>query len=159
MEFISNDNELLSVTCGPCTVASDPAGRLCYYLSCVVSIVDDLDDIVPDRLQDFVRYFLLSKQEKRKLFDICTLLSPDEFIGKCMFEDEDLCKGMANKFYELHQITNRLFVTPIVSIGSKSKQVTSIMVFQESWMRNNYYNPMQQLRGALGIPLHYNMLF
>jgi hypothetical protein len=52
---------------------------------------------------------------------------------------------MGNKFYDLEAVRHNLLIAGSVMIGGQNKQVTKIMTFKMSWLRNNWTNPMQIL--------------
>ncbi|KAL3847959.1 hypothetical protein ACJMK2_018848 [Sinanodonta woodiana] len=127
------------------TVPDDPRAKLMYYLDCMCTVVD-LSNTSPNlqRLRNYTNYGLTS-DEKERLIILCVLLDPDEFIDKCIFQNDAMCLNSSNKFYEITQVNNHLLVAGNVLIGGRNRQVNKIMAFTMNWIQNNYYTPLNIL--------------
>ncbi|KAL3847857.1 hypothetical protein ACJMK2_018748 [Sinanodonta woodiana] len=127
------------------TVPDDPRAQLMYYLDCMCTVVD-LTNTSPNlqRLRNYENYSLTS-DEKERLIILCVLLDPDEFIDKCIFQNDAMCLNSRNKFYEITQVNNHLLAAGNVIIGGRNRRVNKIMAFKMSWIQDYYYTPLNIL--------------
>lgn len=123
------------------TVPAHPIARLMYYLRCICQVLS-LDDQNLDRLTNFTQYYTLTTEELDALLVLCILLSPDNLVGKCIFEDEELCGNLVTQFYELSAVQNRFVVTDSVLLGSQQRHVKKIMTFKRSFLADYYIIPI-----------------
>ena len=127
------------------TVADNPRAKLMYYLHSVTNVIT-LDDADVRRLRNYGNYASLTDDDTRTLLAIVVLLSPDELMDKVFFQSDELCGMYDNKFFEVKQVSHVLAITGNVVIGGERKRVNKIMTFRKSWLRENYLEPLQQLR-------------
>ncbi|KAL3847856.1 hypothetical protein ACJMK2_018747 [Sinanodonta woodiana] len=142
--FNKKDIEFKMIGCNV-RVADDPRAKLMYYLHCMCTVVD-LSNTSPNlqRLRNYANYRLTS-DEKERLIILCVLLDPDEFIDKCIFQNDVMCLNSSNKFYEITQVNNHLLVAGNVIIGGRNRRVNKIMAFKRNWIQDNYYTPLNIL--------------
>ena len=101
------------------------------------------------RLTDYQNYSRLSESDTDNLILLCVLISPDELLNKCIFQDADLCQGCSNEFYELSAVSNRFVLTNSIMIGGQRKQIHKIMACTPAWLRDNWIEPMEYFKGRL----------
>ncbi|KAL3847960.1 hypothetical protein ACJMK2_018849 [Sinanodonta woodiana] len=125
--FNKKDIEFKMIGCNV-RVADDPRAKLMYYLHCMCTVVD-----------------LSNTSPNLQLIILCVLLDPDEFIDKCIFQNDVMCLNSSNKFYEITQVNNHLLVAGNVIIGGRNRRVNKIMAFKRNWIQDNYYTPLNIL--------------
>ncbi|KAK3584341.1 hypothetical protein CHS0354_017511 [Potamilus streckersoni] len=125
-------------------VPNDPRARLMYYLSCMSAVLDLDDSPNLSRLTNFSNYFL-SEDETSTLLTLCLLLSPDDLLGKCIFQDDDMCGDSCNNFFEISAVQQRLLVTESLVIGGTQRAIKKIMTFKMSWLERNWFEPIKVL--------------
>jgi hypothetical protein len=94
------------------------------------------------RLTDYDNHYMLTVDEKEKLFALCGCLSPDVLNNKCIFHSDELCGDSQNRFFRLNSTETAFVAAESVFVGSIKVSVKKIMVYKMSWMRNYYLNPM-----------------
>ncbi|XP_061192211.1 uncharacterized protein LOC133200391 [Saccostrea echinata] len=132
------------------TVPADPRARLMYYLRCICQVLS-LDDENLDRLTDFTYYYTLTTNELDALLVLCILISPDNLVGKCIFEDDELCGDLVTQFYELSAVQNRFLVTDTVLLGSQQRHIKKIMTFKKTFLQNYYIIPIATFADRLRV--------
>ncbi|CAF1242395.1 unnamed protein product [Rotaria sordida] len=60
-------------------------------------------------------------------------------------KSDALCGDSGNEFYEFSQIRHQLMAVRSILIAGRTRQVNKIMTYKLSWMRNNYFGPMNRL--------------
>jgi len=145
MAFLQRVQHNLKATSQSVTVPDDPVARLMYYLDCMCVVLRMNDNPDIQRLRQFQRYYTLSHMDRNVLVNLCMVLKPDELLNKCIFQNDALCQGSANKFYDFETVRNNLLVAGSVMIGGRNTQVTKIMTFKMSWLQNNWIRPMQEV--------------
>ena len=131
------------------TTPDAPEAELMYYLNCICCVLQLDNTAQMRRLRDYREYYLLDEDDLMALLLMCILLSPDELIGKCIFQDDDMCGDSNNEFYEISAVNTSLVVTDSIVIGGERRRVQKIMVFKMSWLRSNYFEPLQRLNDRL----------
>ena len=126
-------------------IPNNPRARLMYYLSCVSSVLQ-LDNPNVNRLKNYSRYFALDEEDETLLLYLVILLSPDELIGKVFFPSDELCGNSNNEFFEISRVSHLFAVQQNIVIGGERKRVVKIMTFKQSWMHQNYINPMRAIQ-------------
>lgn len=145
MAFFNRTQVGLRETSQSANVPNDPKAKLMYYLNSVCSVLKLDDDPDINRLRRYENYYMLSYSDVSVLISLCLLLKPDVLLNKCIFQNDALCGDSQNKFYSLETVRHNLLVAGSVMIGGQNKQVTNIMTFKMSWLRNNWANPIQIL--------------
>ena len=125
-------------------VPDDDVARLMYYLHCVFTAIEYKDQDVR-RYRDYQEYDSLSYQEQRMVWFLASTLSPDEFDDKVFFHSDELCGDRGNKFYELSQVRHQVLAVQSVLIAGQTRRVKQIMTYKMSWMKKNYYEPIERL--------------
>ena len=139
------------------TVPNNPVAKLMYYFNCVCTCIDDSDGDSFRRLRQYqTNYNSLSDEEEAMLLVLCLALSPDKLIDSVFFLSEDTGE-FSNRFLEVSAVSTKLVVSQSLLIGGQRKRVQSIMLFQRSWLENNYLNPMKEYlerpnRGRAALP-------
>jgi hypothetical protein len=87
----------------------------------------------------------MSDEEDRLIFVLALALSPDELEDKVFFNSPQLCPDATNEFYEIGQVRRQLVIVQSIIIGGQQRRVKKIMAYKQSWMQNNYYQPMRSL--------------
>ena len=129
-------------------IPENDVARCMYYLSCVCTVIE-CEDADIRRYTNYRNYWFLSAAEVEIVYKLCLALSPDEFEDKVFFQSDTLCGSSANNFYEISQVQNRLGVVGSLLIAGRTRRVTKIMTYKMSWMRRNYFEPMNRLADRL----------
>jgi len=115
--------------------------------------------VIPSRLTDYPSYYGLNPDEERAVVVLALLLSPDELIGKVMFEMEagnPILNNSANEFYEVKEAKSMLagIATEAATIVVQGKKVTAvkIMVYSPKWIETNFLRPLLEERGRISSP-------
>jgi len=117
-----------------------------YYLSSVDSC---LNHFIPPEIRDPDSYCNLSNEQKTAVVVMAALLSPDLLLGKVIFavpDNHPALGGSSNEFYEITEATHVLAADVVcggvLMIEGKKVEVSSIMVFSETWLMTYYINSM-----------------
>ena len=130
------------------TVPDNDTARLMYYLESMHTVLDlETTEYNIARMKDYNNHFLLTNDEKVKLFALCCYLSPDELNNKCMFQSDEMCGDMNNRFFRLNSTETAFVAAESVFVGTAKVSVKKIMVYKMSWMRTFYINPMARSIG------------
>jgi len=156
----------IEATGTPANVAESNIAKLMYYLNCVDNCLGR--GVIPPRLTDYSNYYSLSPDEEKAVVVLSLLLSPDELMGKVMFQVEagnPILNNSANEFYEVKEAKSMLagIATEAATIIVQGKKVTAvkIMVCNPRWIENNFMRPLVEERGRIsspseddGVPFH-----
>lgn len=126
------------------SVPDNDVARLMYYFHCVCSAIEYTDNDM-QRFRNYHNWRSLSYTEVRLLVALCYALSPDVFNDKVFFQSDALCGNSSNKFYEISQVSHQIMAVRSIVVAGRTRRVNSIMTYKISWMRNNYFGPMQRL--------------
>lgn len=128
-----------------CVIPDDDIARLMYYLNCV-NVCLRLDELNGDLL-NYRDYWRLSPQRKQFVVQVALLLSPDELMDKVFFRDEegDITKDSDNEFCDITVGCDLLHIDSSALIAGSVKNITKVMFFKSSWIRNNYILPMARI--------------
>jgi len=136
-------------------VPNHPIAKLMYYLGCVKTCLPTLDKL-PERLTLEQHYYNLTEDEKDAVVVLAALLNPSELLGKVIFPvatGSPILHGFGNTFFE---VTDRKTLQALgtdgdvaVVIEGKRVEVLKFMVCQESWIRNNWLEPMKSESGRV----------
>lgn len=125
------------------TIPDHPQAKLMFYLKCMCDVLDlENSSRSLNLLRDYKNYLWLSCNQVDELLALCSLLSPDVFLGKCIFYNEDMCEDSEHAFFELSAVTSEMLITESVLIGGQRRRVHTIMTFSGSFLRKNYFEPM-----------------
>ena len=150
MAVVIGRNEIgIERTTKATTVPDNDVAKLMYYLDCVCTAIDCGPDEDIRRFRNYSHWAQLSFEERKLLLVLCYTFSPDVFEGKVFFHSEELCVEFSNEFYKINQVRHRLIAAESVLIAGRAHQVTNIMVYKMSWMRQYYLEPMQGLARQL----------
>ena len=128
------------------SVADDPRAKIMYYLSCVFAVIGR--DGLPDellRLSRYQNYRSLAQQDSIKLLVLAKELSPDMLLDKVFFANSALCGNSSNEFFEVSVVSTTMVVASSIMVGGRECRVRKIMAFKDTWLVNNYINPILQL--------------
>jgi hypothetical protein len=124
-------------------VPDNDIAKLMYYLKSMCSILGlETTGYNIARLTDYNNHYMLTIDEKVKLFALCGYLSPDVLNNKCIFHSDELCGDSNNRFFRLNSTETAFVAAESVFVGSAKVSVKEIMAYKMSWMRKNYINPM-----------------
>ena len=132
------------------SVADDDIARLMYYLRCVTVSVGL--DILPDNLVRHENYRSLSPTRIARVIEAAAELSPDLFIDKLIFCDDDcevLKRGDGNTFVRISGVRNIASLQSNIFIMGKIRNATQVMFYKSSWLDKNYTQPMQRIARRL----------
>ena len=144
MAFVNNVNYDVKPFGKSVTVPDTPIAKIMYYLDCVCTVVDYNDGDIR-RYRNHSNWANMSDEEDRMIFLLALALSPDELEDKVFFNSPQLCYESSNQFYEIGQVRSQLLIVQSVLIGGQQRKVKKIMAYKQSWLQNNYLQPMQQL--------------
>ncbi|KIJ42084.1 hypothetical protein M422DRAFT_31475 [Sphaerobolus stellatus SS14] len=127
------------------TVPNDDLARIMYYLNCVTVGVGL--DILMNDIVDYKNFRLLSATRRALVFHTAKELSPDEFIDKVIFRDDEkeMTKETRNSFWTIEAACDIVSLQRDILIAGKIQNATKVMFFQTSWLEDNYIKPMQRL--------------
>ena len=131
-------------------VANDDIARLMYYLNCVTVSVGL--DVLQDDLVRHQNYLSLSPQRVALVIKTAAELSPDIFIDKLIFRDDDyevLQRGDGNKFVRISADCNIVSMQSDIFLMGQVRNATQVMFFEPSWLEKNYTQPMQRIAALL----------
>lgn len=126
------------------TIPNADIAKIMYYLDCVCTVID-YNDANIQRYRNYSNWANMSDEEDRLIFVLALALSPDELEDKVFFNSPQLCPDATNEFYEIGQVRKQLVIVQSIIIGGQQRRVKKIMAYKQSWMQNNYYQPMRSL--------------
>jgi hypothetical protein len=115
-----------------------------YYINCVCTVIDYNDGNI-QRYRNYSNWANMSDEEDWLIFVLGLALAPNEWEGKVFFNRPDLCPEASNEFYEIGEVRNEFFVVQSIVIGGQQRRVKNIMTYKQSWMENNFYEPIRNL--------------
>lgn len=127
------------------TVPNSPVARLMYYLNSTCSLLQ-LDTSDSPNLQRLTLYnssWILTAAQKRELTVLCSILSPEKLLNKCIFIDKSLT-GL-NDFYEISAVHNQMLVSRNIIINGQRKRVNKIMICRPVWLQRYWEEPMRTM--------------
>ncbi|KAK3085546.1 hypothetical protein FSP39_005147 [Pinctada imbricata] len=131
-------------------VPEHPTAKLMYYLDSICYVLDiDKSEANIRKLRDYRRYRALDDSETEELLILCILFTPDILVDKCIFQDNEMCGGDMNKFFEVSAVSDRFLITPEVLIGGQTRKVQKILFFHEIWLECWYHDPMRSFEGRI----------
>lgn len=145
MALLTRTQVGLKETGNTVTIPSDPRARLMYYLDCMCAVLSMDYNADVNRLRRYRNDYTLSHSDTSALIKLCLLLSPDELLDKCIFQNDGLCGNSGNNFYDLETVSQNLLIAGNVVIGGQNTRVMKIMTFKRTWLEINWINPMQIL--------------
>jgi hypothetical protein len=130
-------------------VPDDDVARLMYYLNCVTKGVGL--DILQDDLIRYEKYRLLSPARIAVVFKTAVELSPDLFIGKILFRDDEgeVTGSSSNSFISISAACNVVSLQSNIVIAGKVQNVTKVMFFKSSWLKKYYTDPVERIARAI----------
>ncbi|KAH6911802.1 hypothetical protein BKA70DRAFT_862847 [Coprinopsis sp. MPI-PUGE-AT-0042] len=132
------------------SVPDDDVARLMYYLNCVTASLGM--DILQDDLLDYMNYRKLTGTRIAVVFKTAAELSPDIFIDKVLFRDDQgdvVPSGSSNKFVEITAACDLIHVQRDFLIGGQVKDVTKVMFFRSSWLKTYYSDPLERIANII----------
>jgi hypothetical protein len=132
------------------TVPNNDVARLMYYLNCVCTVIDCNRDPDIQRFTNYRNWSYLNVSEQAELLVACYTFSPDVFDDRVFFHSDELCGDSSNEFYRINQVRHQLLAAESIVIAGQVREVNQIMTYKMSWMRNNYFEPMERLARRLG---------
>ncbi|CAF2038812.1 unnamed protein product [Rotaria magnacalcarata] len=144
MAYVQRNRIGFRDTSVPANVPNNDVARLMYYLNCVCTVIEYNDNNIR-RYCNCQNWSSLSSEEVRVLLVLCLTLSPDVFNNKVFFQSDELCGNSANKFFEISQVRDQLLVVESIAVADQTRHVNQIMTYKMSWMRQNYFDPVQRL--------------
>jgi len=88
----------------------------------------------------------LSSEDIQFIFYLSLNLSPDLFIGKIFFPTDQFICHIKGKFHQIDQVPNQFVVLPSLIIEGRLCQIHRIFTFNEIWLNQFYFNPMNRLK-------------
>lgn len=128
------------------TIPDDDVARLMYYLNCVTLSLGI--DILQDDLVDYHNYHRLSGVRIALVFKSAVEFSPDIFMNKLIFRDDEgdvVPTGSSNKFVNITAACDVVSIQRDFIIGGQVKDVTKVMFFRSSWLKTYYTDPVERI--------------
>lgn len=124
------------------TVPDNDVARLMYYLNCVTVSLGL--DILEDDLVDYKNYRWLSNARIELVFKSALFFSPNEFIDKLIFRDDDeiVTRTSTNEFCEVSVACDIVSIQRNVVIAGQVQNVTKVMFFRSVWLETYYTLPL-----------------
>jgi hypothetical protein len=141
-------------------VPQNATSKLLYYLSCVNYIVKlvelDIDDVDYSFVRMVINYqhcqpWTKTNQEKQRILRVARKLSPSIMEDKIFFRATDL-SGSKNRFFEIDSSEITVAATDEIVIGGLSKRIHEVMLYESSWLQDNYYDAIRDLDRELQQP-------
>lgn len=125
-------------------IPDNDVARVMYYLNSVTVSIGL--DILEDDLVDYKNYHRLSRARAAQVFRAALLFSPDEFINKLIFLDDegDVTGTSSNEFVKFSVACSMVSLQREVVIAGKVQSVTKVMFFKSSWLDQFYMRPMMR---------------
>lgn len=139
MAFLSSNQIGIKRTTVRVNIPNNSYSKLKYYLSCVASSFEILDELA-NYTTDYKNTNSLTLSEKKNIVKLCNLFNPNELIRKCWFQNEEM--DSINEFFELSHVRNSLVVSQNILIGAHNRRVVNVMFFKNSWMDAFYFKPI-----------------
>ncbi|CAB3981267.1 Hypothetical predicted protein [Paramuricea clavata] len=132
-------------------VPDNPKARLMYYVGCVEGVLKSSTEHVGPKYMDYNNYYL-SDDETRTLISFCETFSPSFLEDKCFFRSPELCQGKPNRFLELSSKELTFATARSVVVMGKEAFVAKIMVYNDTWRRYYYDDPLYEVKRSLRPP-------
>lgn len=126
-----------------CSVPNTDVAKVSYYLNCCTLACGV--DVIMDDLVDYKNVHKLPQARQDCIFEIAyEQYSPEEMIGKTIFPDPDgaFTSRKRNAFLKITECTAVLAVTTSAVIGGEEKEIKTVMVFDDDWIKSNWKDPM-----------------
>jgi hypothetical protein len=125
-------------------ISENDLSKIMYYLNIVFSCINsNCDDI--HRYTNYLNSSSLSSEDIQFIFYLSLSLSPDLFIGKIFFPDDQLNDDIKQKFYDIDQVPKQFLVLSSLIIEEHSFEIHKIFTFKQSWLDEYYLDPMNRL--------------
>ena len=109
------------------TVPENHTARLMYYLQCMCTVLGlETTGYNIARLMDYKNPYMLTNDEKVKLLLLCRYLSPDELNNKCIFQSDEMCGDMPNRFFRLNSTETTFVAAESVCVGATKVSVKKL---------------------------------
>ena len=135
------------------TIPDHPVGKLMFYLKCCLLVLNmDFSDETIHHFTDYKNYFLLTWDEVKSLYAVCSKLNP-EFMTRVKLFIKSNNSSDTNDFYEIANVELAASetkvelpedVTSILHVQANLK-IMRKMIYTESFADNKYYIPMRKL--------------
>ena len=128
MAVVFSKNEVgLTDTSVTAKVPDNDIAKLMYYLKSMCSILGlETTGYNIARLTDYNNHYMLTIDEKVKLFALCGYLSPDVLNNKCIFHSDELCGDSNNRFFRLNSTETAFVAAESVFVGSAKVSVKKL---------------------------------
>ena len=136
------------------SIANDDIARLMYYLKCVTDDRGYRLRILQGDLVHHQNYRSLSPTRIALVIQTAAELSPDLFIDKFIFRDDN-CEvlewGEGNKFVCISAACTIVSLQRDIFLMGKVRNATQVMFFDSSWLDSHYTQPIRRIvRTILG---------
>ena len=137
------------------TVPDNNLAKLMYYLHCVFSVIQLEGN---DQYTQYQNYNLVTKEEEIEIIGLVKLYEPKIMIKLNLFIVDPYLvpSDVSNEFFELTDERINFHIDKNIVIGGKSLKVQKIMVCKESWITQNYINPIEGYTEPKKLPVSTN---
>ena len=118
------------------------------YQEDLLKIIDYLNSIFNciNYSNDSFDYLSLSSEDMQFIYLLALNLSPDLFIGKIIFPNDQSNPSPQKLFYDIDKIPAQYSpITSSVFIQERPYRIEKILVFNSKWLNECYFNPMNRL--------------
>ena len=122
-------------------VANNPKARLMYYLNCV-SVVLNTDKL--DRYTNYQEYYNIPDEEIGAILILAILFNPKIMVESKVFILDPI-GDYGNAFLEITNEQFGIHANEEIIIGGVSVKVRKLMLFSESWLKRNYFEPLTEI--------------
>lgn len=145
----SRDQIGVKLTGTSVTVADNPTARLMYYFDCLMNVLE-VNNSEIRRFTNYQSYNNLDNSDKRMLLKLCEEFDPDTLMEKGIFcRVDDIPNNHLNEFIEITHTNTTLIANESMLIGGQRVRAKNIMIFKQSWLNRNYYEPLRKLKDEL----------
>ena len=119
-------------------VPGNPKAKLMYYLECI-SVVLNTDKL--NRYTNYSQYYIIPDSEISTIVELAKIFNPEEMLKLGIFILKDYI-DLGNKFLEITDETMGIHANQEFVIGGIVVRVLKIMLCNETWLKNYYFDPI-----------------
>jgi hypothetical protein len=125
-------------------VPENDLAKLMYYLKCVSNVLNYRE---LDKYTDYANYNLLSQEDEKKVYAFALILKPEILLKANVFiiAPNLLTKGSSNQFFIITDERIGVHVSQEVTIGGRAVKVLEVMICNENWIKDNYFQPLASI--------------
>ena len=133
------------------SVPNNPYAKLMYYLSCVESVLNELN---LGYLTNYNNYASLDSDEKKLVQSLAIIFNPNIFIQNNVFiqiPDDSMLNSI--EFVKLNDKgLQYINITNVIEAGEYKCTVTKAMLAKQHWFKQFYYEPFNTIQSLKSRP-------